>query len=75
MKEVKRAVQKLIEKAENQDLFFHKQVKSETETGHNVLGVNFEDDEEGTYVAAVREQSNQNESKGKEIPDKPVMSN
>ena len=75
MEEVKRAVQKLMEKTENQDLFLHKQVKSKLETGHKVLGVNFEDDEGGTYVAAVREQSNRNETKGKGIPNKPVMSN
>ena len=57
MEEVKRAVEKLIEKTENQDLFFHKQVKSKLETGHKVLGVNFEGDGGGTYLAAVREQS------------------
>ena len=75
MEEVKRAVQKLIEKTENQDLFFRKKVTSKLETGHKVLAVNFEDDEGGIYVAAVREQSNQNESKGKGTPNKPVISN
>ena len=47
-------MQKLIEKTQNGDLFFLRQAKSKPETRHKVLGVNFEDKEEGTDMAAVK---------------------